>query len=406
MKLLIVSHTPHYWRDGRLVGWGPTVREIDHLATLFDEVVHVAPVYREPAPDSAIGYRSDRVAVCSVAPAGGPGALAKLGILLQAPAYIRAILRELRSTDVVHVRCPASISLIAIMLLAMVRRPRIRWAKYAGNWQPNGKEAWSYTLQRWWLRKGLHRGIVTVNGRWPNQPAHVHPFFNPCLTDEELASARQVAAGKVLSQPIRLLLVGRLEAAKGVGCALQILAAVRARGIAGVLDLVGDGPERPSFERMASELGVDADVRFHGWLPRPALAPLYAQAHLMLFPTSSEGWPKVLSEAMAYGVVPVAGAVSSIPQYLGDFHTGRSFPPHDLAAFADAICWYAAHPDRWKEEAENGARAASAFTYSSYLAAVARLLELPPTRRSDGMPAASLAMVAEGIRPAEPPVVK
>ncbi|MEJ7712203.1 MAG: hypothetical protein WKF84_20655 [Pyrinomonadaceae bacterium] len=38
MKLLIVSHTPHYWRSGELVGWGPTIREIDQLASLFKQV--------------------------------------------------------------------------------------------------------------------------------------------------------------------------------------------------------------------------------------------------------------------------------------------------------------------------------------------------------------------------------
>ena len=56
MRLLIVSHTPHYHAAGRLVGWGPTVRELDYLSELFDEVVHVAPVYGEAAPGSALPY--------------------------------------------------------------------------------------------------------------------------------------------------------------------------------------------------------------------------------------------------------------------------------------------------------------------------------------------------------------
>ena len=58
MRLLIVSHTPHYRRDGRIVGWGPTVRELDYLAEMFAEIVHVAPVYDEPPPDSALSYAS------------------------------------------------------------------------------------------------------------------------------------------------------------------------------------------------------------------------------------------------------------------------------------------------------------------------------------------------------------
>ena len=60
------------------------------------------------------------------------------------------------------------------------------------------------------------------------------------------------------------------------------------------------------------------------------------QAYLMLFPSESEGWPKVLSEGKAYGVVPVTSDVSSIPQYLREFghrhhlqslHSTASPPP-------------------------------------------------------------------------------
>src|SRR3712207_3692431 len=106
------------------------------------------------------------------------------------PHYTRTIWRELPQADVVHVRCPANISLIAIVLLAVVRYPRRRWVKYAGNWQSYPVEAWSYRFQRWWLSSGLHRGVVTVNGHWPGQPAHVYSFLNPCFTEAELAAAQ------------------------------------------------------------------------------------------------------------------------------------------------------------------------------------------------------------------------
>ncbi len=52
--LAIVSHTPHHRTADGLVGWGPTVTELDHLATRFDRVTHVAPVHDGPAPASAL----------------------------------------------------------------------------------------------------------------------------------------------------------------------------------------------------------------------------------------------------------------------------------------------------------------------------------------------------------------
>ena len=47
-------------------------------------------------------------------------------------------------------------------------------------------------FQRKWLRRGLFGGPVTVNGRWPQQPQHVHSFDNPSMT------LREVEVGKKL----------------------------------------------------------------------------------------------------------------------------------------------------------------------------------------------------------------
>lgn len=376
MKLLIVSHTPHYLQAGLPAGWGPTVREIDHLASLFDEITHLAPLHNEPAPDAAFPYRAGNIRLRPVPAAGGGCFLDKLAILWQAPRWVGAILDEMRRADVVHVRCPAGISLIAVVLLAVASRPRRRWIKYAGNWRPQKNESWSYRFQRWWLEWGRHRGLVTVNGSWPGQPSFIRSFLNPCLTDSELAEGR-AAVAKPSPRPLRAIFVGRLETPKGVGRLLHILAMLRARGLDVHTDLVGDGPERARFERQAGELGVSDLAHFHGWLPRMALAPLYGRAHVMLFPTSSsEGWPKVLSEAMAYGVVPIAGNVSSIPQLLERFAAGRALDPDDLEAMARAVAAYADHPGLWSVESANAASAAAQFTYSRYLDAVRELLTL------------------------------
>src|SRR5205085_4697947 len=202
------------------------------------------------------------------------------------------------------------------------RTPGPRWFKYAGNWKPDGLESPSYILQRWWLARGWHRGAVTVNGTWPEQQPWVKTFFNPSLDASDLERGQRAAEGKRLTSPLRLIYVGRIETEKGADRAVKILAGVRARGIDATLELIGDGASRESFEQLAGELGVSAHAAFLGWKPPAVINDHYARAHISLLPTAaSEGWPKVLSEAMAFGVVPVAGAVSSIPQYLRELGT-------------------------------------------------------------------------------------
>jgi glycosyltransferase involved in cell wall biosynthesis len=378
LKLLIISNMSHYLRDSTIVGWGPTVQEIDQLATLFEEVRHLGCLHSETAPASALPYRSSNVTFLPLPPAGGSSLKDKLGILGFARTYLREIRRELPNADVVHVRCPANIPLFAIIQLALTRHPKRRWVKYAGNWRPEGREAWSYRFQRWWLQRNLHRGLVTINGEWPDQPPHVHSFVNPCLSEEELQEGRRLAENKVMQRPVRLLFVGNLSTAKGVHHALKALRLALDRNAEICMEFIGDGPERPAFEQMARELNLCEVVQFHGWVPRSELSGYYGRAHLLLLPSRTEGWPKVLSEAMAFGVVPLASAVGSIPQYLAGAQTGRAIPAEAVERYADAILDYSTHPDLWKKESLHGLTAAERFSYRSFLEAVRSLLDLPP----------------------------
>lgn len=377
MRLLIISHTPHYLRQGGIVGWGATIREIDHLATLFESVVHIAPLHGEAAPASAMAYESHRIRLQAVLPAGGGRLRDKLSIPLRYPGYARVILQECRSADVIHIRAPANISLLGLVLLAFLRRPALRWAKYAGDWRRGGDEPWSYRFQRWWLAHGLHRGLVTVNGRVLRQAAHVRSFLNPCLTEADLEEGLAASQGKELCQPVRLVFVGRMEPGKGAGICLEILAHLAQTGIMGQLDLVGEGDESARFVQKARDLGVLAKVKFHGGLPRNALGPFYEAAHFILLPSESEGWPKVLSEAMAYGVVPISCAVGSIPEYLQDFSTGAAIKSRDPRLFSEVIQSYLKDIPRWREHSRKAVQAAQQFSYGHYIKAVRRLLDLP-----------------------------
>jgi glycosyltransferase involved in cell wall biosynthesis len=380
MRLLIISHTEHYQSNDQIYGWGPTVREIDQLAPLFTRVTHLAFFYPGQPPSSALPYQAKNVTFVPVPASGGDGLLFKLGILMRIPLYLWKISQELDRADVVHVRCPAVISLLAILLLAIRRTPRTRWIKYAGNWQPEGQEPWSYRFQRAWLRHGFCRANVTVNGNWPAQPAHIHSFFNPCLTAAEHEEGAILAKRKSLGHDMRIVFAGRLERAKGVELALRVVAQLQCLGVRAHLDLAGDGPDRTTFEALAGSLDLREQVCFHGWVSRLAMEQIYAGAHFILLPTTaSEGWPKVLSEAMAYGAVPIASDISSIGQVLHRFDLGRAVKLVELDPFVAAFEPYLHSPEKWRQESERAIRAANSFTYASYLNAVQNLLDLPRT---------------------------
>jgi glycosyltransferase involved in cell wall biosynthesis len=70
---------------------------------------------------------------------------------------------------------------------------------------------------------------------------------------------------------------------------------------------------------------------------------------------------------MAYGAVPVAGAVSSIPQVLADTGAGLALPPLDIRAYVEAIDELLRDPARWEEMSRKSLEAAPAFTYEVYV---------------------------------------
>lgn len=368
MKLLVVSHTPHAVDAGQWKGWSATVQELSAVAGLCEDLVHVAPVV-EKADAGMCRYSAGNVRVVGVRPSGGEGVAAKAGILTAWLEYSRTILRELRGVDAVHVRCPCNIGLLAVLLLCFVKEPRRRWIKYAGNWRPQGQEAWSYQLQRWLLRRTWHGGVVTVNGRWEGEPPHVQEFFNPSFSEAELEEARSWGRKKALNGVVQCAFVGRVEEAKGAGRAVEVVRRLREQGVEAELDVVGDGPMREELARAGAPW-----LRLHGWLPRQEVGRVWREAHVCLLPSRTEGWPKVLSEGMAWGVVPVASTVSSIPHYLERFGCGAAVPAEDVEGFARALRLYVENPRRWKAESEKGMKAAGLFTYEAHVRRVGEVM--------------------------------
>ena len=367
MHLLVIGHTAHYRREGQVVGWGPTVREIDWLARVFDRVTHLACFHSGPAPQSALPYAAaDKVRLVLVPPAGGFTLGHKARAILNGGRYSRAIIQALSDADVVQVRCPGILGMYGMILVSLLSHSQ-KWAKYAGNWVETGRIPASFRLQRWWLRAGMLGGPVTINGRWPQQREHLYTFDNPSLTLDAVRQATVRANAKKLEEPIRFVFAGRADRAKGLGVALEIVRQLLEHYPHLSLDVLGDSPERADYEEWCRQEGLSSAVLFHGWVPHERACDFYARSHFMLLPSETEGWPKVLSEAMAYGVVPISSQVSAIPQVLAEAGTGVALPARDIDGYVQAIRAIIDQPSTWREMVKAGLAVAPRFTFERYL---------------------------------------
>lgn len=108
------------------------------------------------------------------------------------------------------------------------------------------------------------------------------------------------------------LAVGNLVELKGVHVTLGALAKVPDA----VLLVAGEGPEAGRLRQLASQLGVEARVRFLGNVPHAQLLEYYNAADVLVLASSREGMPNVVLESLACGTpvvaAPFAGATELI----------------------------------------------------------------------------------------------
>jgi len=78
------------------------------------------------------------------------------------------------------------------------------------------------------------------------------------------------------------------------------------------LHLVGEDTWDGTVQRLARDLGLQDRCRFHGFLPQRRLAPLVAQADLMIVSSRHEAGPVAMLEAAALGVPTVGTAVGHV----------------------------------------------------------------------------------------------
>lgn len=156
---------------------------------------------------------------------------------------------------------------------------------------------------------------------------------------------------KALSVPIQIAYAGRLiEEDKRVNILPDIYDSLVSSGMDFQFHIAGDGPERNSLEK---RMGVGARAEFHGRLDDRALRVLYARSHYILLPSSNEGMPLVILEAMSYGAVPVAYAIKSgVPEIVTD-ETGILVMRHTGKAYADSIIGLSSKPEKFKQLSNN-----------------------------------------------------
>jgi glycosyltransferase involved in cell wall biosynthesis len=133
-----------------------------------------------------------------------------------------------------------------------------------------------------------------------------------------------------------ILNVGRLVSDKAHDVLLEAFAQLGDEFKGWRLALVGDGRLEEDLRVLASGLGLDERVEWHGVVRDPYV--FYRSATIFALPSRVEGTPNALLEAMSCGLpVVVSDGAPGLLELVEDGVTGLVVPVNDAAALASAL---------------------------------------------------------------------
>jgi glycosyltransferase involved in cell wall biosynthesis len=157
----------------------------------------------------------------------------------------------------------------------------------------------------------------------------------------EQARRSAASARTALLLPSRYLLASaRLIPKKNLTCTILAYKLLTETNASSIPDLVilGDGPEKPILEKLASDLNLQDRIHFHGFQPYVKLPTYYALAEAFIHASVAEQWGLVVNEAMASGTpVIVSAKCGCSPDLVIDGHTGYQFDPHSPRDLAEKL---------------------------------------------------------------------
>lgn len=151
--------------------------------------------------------------------------------------------------------------------------------------------------------------------------------------EQRIASFKDVAESK---RPLRICHAGTMEVAyKSQDVLLEAISICRANGLDVRLTLLGEGRLSDYCKSKARQLEIEKYVKFLGMLSAgDAVREQLDTADMFVLPSTTEGLPRIVIEAMARALPCIATNVGGIPELLSE---EDMVPPADAEALAAKI---------------------------------------------------------------------
>ena len=325
MKLAIITIVKHSYVDGTYYGYAPYVREMNLWGNHVNAMIVLGPKQNDNYVDDIdAAYEHSNLEFVAVPNFNILTIQEAIKAVFKIPLIFFNCLQVMHQADHIHLRCPGNISLIACVAQILFPR-KAKSTKYAGNWDPNSNQPWSYRLQQAILRNTfLTRNMkVLVYGEWPHETKNIHPFISATYFEHE----KIAFVPRDYSKKLEFVFAGALVVGKRPLLTIQIIEALNESGIPAILHLYGDGPLMKELQDYVEDHHLESNIILYGNCDKHEVKSRLMNAHFNILPSKSEGWPKAVAEGMFFGCIPIATSVSCVSWMLGEGTRGVLIAP-------------------------------------------------------------------------------
>ncbi|GGE32484.1 glycosyltransferase family 4 protein [Psychroflexus planctonicus] len=371
MKFLIVTHAETYKKEDQYFAYAPYVREMNLWAKYVNQISIVSPVGDSFEKNISLAYQHNQIKFYQVSAFSLVGSKEILKTLFKLPQILAVIYKAMKQADHIHLRCPGNMGLLGCLVQVLFPKTP-KTAKYAGNWNPKAKQPWSYILQKWLLSNTLltKNMQVLVYGNWPNQTQNIKAFFTATYQESE----KEPIKIRNYTQTLHFCFVGSLAPGKQPLKAIQFVQELQQKGIDAILHIYGDGTEREAVSDYIKLHQLTDTVLIYGNQPKQKVKKAIQQAHFLILPSKSEGWPKVVAEAMFWGCIPIVTPISCVPWMLDNGKRGILMLDTKLNETANSIQSLINQPSELERMAEKAAQWSRQYTLDKFEKEIEKLL--------------------------------
>lgn len=323
IKFLVVTYTPTLKRDSDYYSYSPYVDEMDVWFKHADEYRIISP-NSYPSDFLSKPFKSKNIKYYHIPFI----ALNTLGVAIKSivllPYTLFQLFRAMHWATHIHFRSPGNVTLLGSMVQVFFPS-KTKSVKYAGNWDPNSKQPFSYRLQQSIFRSTkLSKNIkVLVYGEWPNETKNIHPFISATYKESEKVPIKN----RNYSKKLKFVFIGAMVIGKRPMLTVKIMQSLLEKGIVSELHMFGDGNLIDEVRQYIRENNLNEFIFAHGNQDKHVLKECLLNAHFTILPSKSEGWPKAIAEGMFFGAIPISTKISCLPWILGFGNRGILIEP-------------------------------------------------------------------------------